>query len=146
MSNYDSRGIETSPTTEASQTKTTLADGGEHRVLDEIDVEAAFEDVPRVEGDESTLYGAQMRFPDTIVDADTSVERIPDPYHKYAPEVEIEVPDWVVASVAWQLSQQHDPDEAAFRDIIFEIVEVRARFVTSDGENLTELLLNGEEN
>lgn len=146
MSNHDSRGIETSPTTEASPTNTTLADGGEHRVLDEIDVEAAFEDVPSVERDDITHYGATSRYPDAIVDADTEADHVPDPYHKYTPEVEIEVPDWVVASVAWQLSQQHDPDESAFHDIIFEIVEVRPTFVTSDGEDLAELLLNGGEN
>ncbi|PHQ45125.1 hypothetical protein DJ68_14585 [Halorubrum sp. C3] len=58
----------------------------------------------------------------------------------------IEVPDWVVATVAWQLSQRHDPDKAAFRDIVNETVQVNPTFVTGDGEDLIELLLNGGEN
>ncbi|MFW6435610.1 MAG: hypothetical protein ACOCY1_04445 [Halovenus sp.] len=144
MLNHERWGIEASPTTtEESLKNKMLADGGQPSVLDEIDLEAAFEDVPRIEAGGATLDAARRRFPKAVVPEGEPADGVPDPHHDFRPEVTIEVPDWVVATVAWQLSQQHKPDERALRDIVFECVQVAPTFVTTDGEALDELLLDG---
>jgi hypothetical protein len=118
-----------------------MSDGGYHQVLEEFDLEAVFEDVPRIENPtEVHRFGAERKYPPAVV---PDGGPIPDPHHDYRPNVTVAVPDWVVAALAWQLSEREDATEDDLRDLVFECVQISPTYVTEQSDDLVDLLLNG---
>lgn len=69
---------------------------------------------------------------------------IPDPHHTHVGEEDIVVPRWALEAASWRLSHAdpEDVDRAKVEGILVEYAAVRERFVTPDGRDAVDELLD----
>lgn len=107
----------------------TAADGGEGGEP----LRESFADVPKIENptDDERL-GARLKYPPEVVPDEGP---IPDPYYTQRVDHTIDVPLWVVESVAHRLRQQDEPlTTDKVDDIAFEYAQPWTTFTVLDGE------------
>lgn len=122
--------------------RTDAATDGGRPSLDDIDIPAAFEDVPHIENpNERQRAHSRLQYPTEAVPDEGPV---PDPHHALTPSVTVEIPDWVTASILSRLDLTEDLTEADVHDIGFEYVQVSPVYITSSGHDLIDELVNGE--
>jgi len=117
-----------------------ITDGG-RRSLDDIDIPAGFEDVPHTQNptDQERAH-ARLQYPADAVPAEGPV---PDPHHALTPTVNVELPDWVTASILNRLDRTEDLTEADVHDAAFEYVQLDPVYITSRGTQLIDHLVHG---
>jgi len=115
-------------------------DGGDPR-LDDIDIRAVFEDVPHIQNPTSRQRKhAQFRYPSAAVPAEGPV---PDSHHSLRPTVNVELPDWVTASILNRLDLSGEVTETDIHDIAYDYVQTNPVYITSRGDHLIDQLVNG---
>lgn len=100
-----------------------------------------FDQVPVI--DEPTDLQRELalrRFPPAVV---PGVGPIADPNHQHVDVVDVPVPKWVLASVAWQLEQRDGgtADRSLVERLLMEYAYARERFRTQDGRDAVNVLL-----
>ncbi|OYR94032.1 hypothetical protein DJ71_02295 [Halorubrum sp. E3] len=70
---------------------------------------------------------------------------IPDPNHYHTPKRELRLPQWVIDTVAWRLSQLYDESELTpdlVVDFLFEYAYLKEQFRAPDGRDAVGVVLS----
>jgi hypothetical protein len=106
-------------------------------------IPAPFDAMPTLEDPpERVRELAQVSLPPRAVPDDGP---IPDYHHQHTVTREITLPAWALEAARWRLVEHHDAadlDRWRVEEILMEYAYIRERYLTPDGRDAVEVLLN----
>ena len=105
----------------------------------EVRIPAPFDQVPVLEepSEKDRRIASVNYSPDAIPEEGP----MPDPHHQAVREVPHVVPEWALEAARWRLDRADDPGGGKVEMFLMEYAYVRERFVTPDGRDAVDFLL-----